>query len=259
MDKKQLKMILEAALLAAGKPLSLDRIQELFGRRDAPVRQDIRAALMELKADYDERGIELVEVASGFRIQVASSMAQWLEKLWEERPPRYSRALLETLSIIAYRQPATRGEIEDIRGVAVSTNIIRTLLERNWVRVVGHRDVPGKPAMFGTTKEFLDYFGLKKLDDLPPLADLQDFDKLNIQLDLADGETIEDIMRADAENVAAGADNVASIDSARAQPDTDVELLDEERLDDEQLDDELLDEEFVDGLASSNVVPLKKQ
>lgn len=242
MDNKQLKLIVEAALLAAGRPLAVDRLQQLFGTDDPPTRQDIRAALMELQADYADRGIELVEVASGFRVQVSASMSHWLEKLWEERPPRYSRALLETLAIIVYRQPATRGEIEDIRGVAVSTNIIRTLLERNWIRVVGHRDVPGKPAMFGTTKEFLDYFGLKKLDDLPPLAELQDFDKLNIQLDLPDGETgpLPD-------EFAPEPDNVASIDAARPSP-----------ADDEDDADELHDiEEFVDGLAGANVVPLK--
>ena len=242
MDNKQLKIIIEAALLAAGKPLSLDRLQQLFGNDDPPVRQDIRAAVIELKSDYAERGIELVEVASGFRIQIASSMSHWLEKLWEERPPRYSRALLETLAIITYRQPATRGEIEDIRGVAVSTNIIRTLLERNWIRVVGHRDVPGKPAMFGTTKEFLDYFGLRKLDDLPPLSELQDLDSLNIQLDLPNdgGEPV-------AEFVAEEAGNVSSIDSARSK------LDDDESFDSESGDD------VVDGLRGATVVPLKTQ
>lgn len=203
MDNKQLKYVIEAAMLAAGKPLSLDKLQALFGDSEPPARQDIRAAIMDLQADYAERGIELIEVGSGFRIQVRSTMTHQLEKLWEERPPRYSRALLETLSIIAYRQPVTRGEIEDIRGVAVSTNIVRTLLERNWVKVVGHRDVPGKPAMFGTTKEFLDYFGLKKLDDLPPLSELKDFDKLNVQLDFPGGdEAVEH-------------DNVTSLEHAR--------------------------------------------
>ena len=212
MDNKQLKFVIEAALLAAGRPLTVDRLQELFGKDDPPVRQDLRAAIMELKADYAGRGIEVTEVASGFRIQIRSSMAHQLERLWEERPPRYSRALLETLSIIAYRQPVTRGEIEEIRGVAVSTNIVRTLLERNWIRVVGHRDVPGKPAMFATTREFLDYFDLKKLDDLPPLAELKDFDRLNVQLDLPDGGVGDEPVESDDID----ADNVASIDVARA-------------------------------------------
>ena len=234
MDSKQLKYVIEAALLAAGAPLSLEKIQALFAADDAPARQDLRASLMDLQADYADRGIEVIEVASGFRVQIKVSMAHQLEKLWEERPPRYSRALLETLSIIAYRQPVTRGEIEDIRGVAVSTNIVRTLLERNWIKVVGHRDVPGKPAMFGTTKEFLDYFGLKKLDDLPPLSELKDIDNLNVQLDLPDdvldalasgGEAARgtatqdfadeaDEVDEDADEFAG--DNIASLDAARA-------------------------------------------
>lgn len=244
MDSKQLKNIIEAALLAAGRPLNVDKLQALFSAAEQPARQEVRAAIMELQADYAERGIEITEVASGFRIQVKAAMAPALEKLWEERPPRYSRALLETLSIIAYRQPVTRGEIENIRGVAVSTNIVRTLLERSWIRVVGHRDVPGRPAMFGTTREFLDYFDLKKLDDLPPLSELKDFDKLNVQLDLPDGEVgpgpgwtdIEgqqedadeidslvgdaggDILEGDDPAVfePGDADNVASIEDARA-------------------------------------------
>jgi len=245
MDSKQLKNIIEAALLAAGRPLNVDKLQALFGSSEQPARQEIRVTIMELQADYAERGIEVTEVASGFRIQVKAATAPALEKLWEERPPRYSRALLETLSIIAYRQPVTRGEIEDMRGVAVSTNIVRTLLERNWIRVVGHRDVPGRPAMFGTTREFLDYFDLKKLDDLPPLSELKDLDKLNVQLDLPDGavgpapewtdvdgrqqdaDEIDslvglagDVVAEDNDNASVfegeDADNVASIEDARA-------------------------------------------
>jgi len=235
MDSSKLKYVIEAALLAAGRPLTLDKLVELFGTDDPPSRQDVRAVIVELQADYTERGIDVTEVASGFRIQVRSSMTHWLEKLWEERPPRYSRALLETLSIIAYRQPVTRGEIEDIRGVAVSTNIVRTLLERHWIRVVGHRDVPGKPAMFGTTKEFLDYFDLKRLDDLPPLSELKDFEKLNIQLDLPDGEM-------GAESVAT--DNVASIEDARAAAAAPSESPGEEMSDDE--------------ITSATVLPLKQ-
>jgi len=190
MDGTQLKYIVEAALLAAGRPLSVDEIQKLFGESEPPARQAIRGALTELKTEYADRGISMNEVASGFRIQVDPSMSHWLEKLWEERPPRYSRALMETLAIIAYRQPVTRGDVEDIRGVSVTTNIIRTLLERNWIRVVGHRDVPGKPAMFGTTKDFLDYFDLKSLDQLPPLEELKDLDKMSVQLDFPDSDEI---------------------------------------------------------------------
>jgi segregation and condensation protein B len=168
MDEIEVKHVLEVALLAAGKPLSLDQLEELFGHRVAPDKATLKRALALLADDYAGRGIELKEVASGYRVQVRRGMSDWLTPLWEERAPRYSRALLETLALIAYRQPITRGEIEEVRGVVVSSNIVRTLLERNWVRVVGHRDVPGRPAMFGTTREFLDYFGLKKLDDLPP-------------------------------------------------------------------------------------------
>lgn len=194
MDQDEIKHVIEAALLAAGKPLSLDRLADLFGRRGAPDRDALRQALAALADDYADRGIELKEVASGYRIQIRSRMSDWLVPLWEERAPRYSRALLETLALIAYRQPITRGEIEDVRGVAVSTNIVRTLLERGWVRVVGHRDVPGQPAMFGTTREFLDYFGLKKLEDLPPLSEIRDLDDLNPELNLPQTNPQVDLM-----------------------------------------------------------------
>lgn len=250
MDNKQLKFVIEAALLAAGRPLTVDRLQELFGKDDPPVRQDLRAAIMELKADYAERGIEVAEVASGFRIQIRSTMAHQLDRLWEERPPRYSRALLETLSIIAYRQPVTRGEIEDIRGVAVSTNIVRTLLERSWVRVVGHRDVPGKPAMFGTTKEFLDYFDLKKLDDLPPLSELKDFDRLNIQLDLPDGDVGDSPVEADDVDT----DNVASIDDARAAAASQHPAADPIAAEVDEADESAVDE----GSPIATILPLKQ-
>jgi segregation and condensation protein B len=184
MDSQQLKNIIEAAMLAAGGPLAIDQLRALFGEQNSPERAEIREALKELQDDYAERGIELREVASGFRIQVREEMGQWLAKLWEARPPRYSRALMETLAIVAYRQPVTRGDIEEIRGVSVTSNIIRTLLERDWIKVVGHRDVPGKPAMFGSTRGFLDYFGLKRLDDLPPLAELAAMEPVALQLQL---------------------------------------------------------------------------
>lgn len=181
---QRLKSIIEAALLAAGKPLSLDDLLALFDVTDLPERQAVKTALKELADDYQDRGIEVVEVGSGFRIQVRSAFAPWISRLWAERPPRYSRALMETLALIAYRQPITRGEIEEIRGVSVSTNIIKTLQEREWVRVVGHRDVPGKPSLYATTKEFLDYFNLKSLSDLPTLAEIRDLDSINRELDL---------------------------------------------------------------------------
>ena len=175
MDHNETKHILEAALLAANASLSFDKLVEIFSARGVDVdRAAVREALKSLAEDYAGRQIELKETASGFRVQVKSAARDWLQPLFEERAPRYTRALLETLALIAYRQPITRAEIEDVRGVVVSSNIIRTLIERGWIRVVGYRDVPGKPSMLGTTKEFLDYFGLKKLDDLPPLADIRE-------------------------------------------------------------------------------------
>ena len=174
MNETDLKHIIEATLLAAGRPVPAQQLLDLFDERERPTPELLKAALDLLAADYAERGIELVEVASGWRIQVRPRVADTVSRLWQERPSRYSRALLETLALVAYRQPITRAEIEEVRGVVVSTNIVRTLLERNWIRVVGHRDVPGKPAMFGTTKDFLDYFGLKKLEDLPTLAEIKD-------------------------------------------------------------------------------------
>ena len=192
MDATEIKYFVEAALLAAGRPLSVQQLQDLFDGRSTPDKSQIRQAIAELEEDYVDRGLTVGEVASGFRLQIKANMAERLEKLWEERPPRYSRALFETLALVAYRQPITRGEIEEVRGVSVSTNIIRSLLEREWIRVVGHRDVPGRPAMFGTTRQFLDYFGLKKLDDLPPLADLSDWESLRVQLDLPAVDEDED-------------------------------------------------------------------
>ncbi len=176
--------IIEGALLAAGEPLSKKQLAQLFDELDRPSTSDITSALAEVAERCDGRGFELAEVASGFRFQVRQNLSPWVSKLWVERPVRYSRALLETLSLIAYRQPITRGEIEDIRGVAVSSNIMKSLLERRWVRVVGHRDVPGKPAMYATTREFLDYFNLKSLDQLPPLADVKDLETMTSALPL---------------------------------------------------------------------------
>jgi segregation and condensation protein B len=182
--KKELKNILEGALLAAGRPLSVDEILALFSDEERPDRVEVKKALDTLHAEFEGRGIELKEVASGYRIQVRRELAPWISRLWEERPARYSRALLETLALVAYRQPITRSEIEDVRGVTVSTHIMRTLQDRGWIRIVGHRDVPGHPEMFGTTKEFLDYFSLKSLDELPTLSQLRDIESINAELDL---------------------------------------------------------------------------
>ena len=184
MDK--LQQIVEAALLAAGAPLTLDRLQELFLEEERPEKKALRDAITTLSEEYTGRGIEIAEVGGGFRINVREQYAPWVSRLWEERAPRYSRALMETLALIAYRQPITRGEIEEIRGVSVSSNIVKTLLEREWVRVVGTRDVPGKPSLYATTREFLNYFGLKSLDELPTLQQIRDLDSINRELELAD-------------------------------------------------------------------------
>lgn len=180
----KVKMIVEGLLLAAGRPLTLDNIIQVFSDDEKPDRAELKSVMDSIAQDCSDRGFELKEVASGFRFQVKQDLSEWVAKLWEERPPRYTRALLETLALIAYRQPITRGDIEEIRGVAVSSNIIRTLIDREWVRVVGHRDVPGRPAMFATTKQFLDYFNLKSLQQLPPLSEIKDLDKINRETDL---------------------------------------------------------------------------
>jgi len=186
MNEEQLdriRCITEAALLAAGKPLSLDQLRELFDEGDRPARQVMEHVLVLLEQSCEGRGFELKKVASGYRLQVREEFAPWVGRLFEEKPQRYSRALLETLALIAYRQPITRGEIEEIRGVTVSSNIIRTLLEREWVRVVGHRDVPGRPAMYATTRQFLDYFNLTGLDELPPLSEVRDLEEIGREIE----------------------------------------------------------------------------
>lgn len=180
---RQIQAVAEAALLALGKPLSLDQLRELFPEDERPARQVMEHVMMMLENACEGRGFELKKVASGYRLQVREEYAPWVGRLFEEKPQRYSRALLETLALIAYRQPITRGEIEDIRGVTVSSNIIRTLLEREWVRVVGHKDVPGRPAMYATTKQFLDYFNLKGLDQLPPLSEVRDLEEIGREIE----------------------------------------------------------------------------
>jgi segregation and condensation protein B len=186
MNESHIRNVIEAALLAAGKPLQPAEIVELFDEGARPQLQDVIAALTSLMAEYSNRGIEIKETAAGYRIQVRREMANEISRLWPERPARYSRALLETLALIAYRQPITRAEIEAVRGVAVNPNILKTVIERNWVRVVGHRDVPGRPELLGTTRDFLDYFGLKNLEELPPLAELKTIGDIKVQFDLPD-------------------------------------------------------------------------
>jgi segregation and condensation protein B len=173
-EAPRLKQIVEGALLAAGGPLTLDQMLALFPAEERPHRDAVLDVLSSLERDYRNRGIELSQVAGGYRVQVRKEVAPWVARLWEEKPARYSPALLETLALVAYRQPITRGEIEDIRGVVVSTHIVKTLTERGWIRIVGHRDVPGRPALYATTRKFLDYFGLGSLNDLPTLAEIRD-------------------------------------------------------------------------------------
>ncbi|MBL6689610.1 MAG: SMC-Scp complex subunit ScpB [Pseudomonadales bacterium] len=189
MEGLPLKQIVEGAIMAAETPLSVDQLMQLF-EDEGPDRSDVREVLKEIEEDCEGRGYELKQVASGYRFQVRSDYGEWVSRLWKEKPPRYSRALLETLALVAYKQPITRGDIEEIRGVAVSTNIMRTLVEREWVRVVGHRDVPGQPALYATTREFLDYFDLRSLDELPTLAEIKDMTKVNEELDMEE-ELIE--------------------------------------------------------------------
>lgn len=191
--------ILEAALFSASEPLPVDKLCQLFEEDNRPSLGEIRTLLAELQTFYHDRAVELVEVASGYRFQVKSEYATFLQRLEEKKPARYSRAFLETLALIAYRQPVTRGEIEDVRGVSVNPNIIKNLLEREWIKIVGYRDVPGKPALFGTTKIFLDYFNLKSLSQLPPLSELIDFEALEKQLGF--GLTIEN--KSESENIEA--------------------------------------------------------
>ena len=180
----KVKMIIEGLLLAASRPLNLSEIAQVFDEDERPDKKELKKIIEVIEADCSDRGFELQEVASGYRFQVKQELSSWVGKLWDERPPRYTRALLEILALIVYKQPITRGDIEEIRGVSVSPNIIRTLIDREWVRVVGHRDVPGRPAMFATTKTFLDYFNLKSLQDLPPLSEIKELDNSDSELSL---------------------------------------------------------------------------
>lgn len=191
METEQLKRILESLIMASSTPLNLDRMLAVFPEDQQPDTKALREALAALAEDYAKTSLELKEVSSGFRFQVRKDYAEWVSKLWEEKPARYSRALLETLALVAYKQPITRGEIEKIRGVSVNTQIMKTLLERDWVTIVGHRDVPGKPAIYATTRTFLDYFNLKSLEDLPPLAEIRDLDQINGELVFPEAEETE--------------------------------------------------------------------
>ncbi|MDR0182331.1 SMC-Scp complex subunit ScpB [Lysobacter arvi] len=227
MDQQLITRIVEAALLAANQPLTLAQLHALFPEDQPAPPDSVEQALEALRAGCEDRGVELVEVSSGFRFQVKADVHPWVARLWTERQTRYTRATLETLALIAYRQPITRGEIEQVRGVAVNSNIIKALEEREWIRVVGHRDVPGKPALFGTTKAFLDYFGLKRLDELPPLSELKEIGELEPQLQfegtpapiaagVADDAQASNAEASDATNAAA---NESDADTADAHQD----------------------------------------
>jgi segregation and condensation protein B len=237
MSDAYLKNVIEAALLAAARPVSVSELQQIFDEQSRPTTKEMRAILETLSADYEGRGVTIRETANGFRFQVRSEFSQEVSRLWPDRPKKYSRALLETLALIAYRQPITRAEIENVRGVAVNPEIVKTLMERNWVRVVGHRDVPGHPELLGTTSEFLDYFSLKSIEDLPPLAELKSLTDLNLQLPLpvtADG-AVAGAAGADANNegavdhgevavVPALEDSADKLDAAPDDADDDEEL-----------------------------------
>ena len=222
MSQKKIKNIIEAALMVSTQPLSIQRLVNLFDEDKTlhPDRDSIKTAINDLQKDFEGHGVSLVEVASGFRFQANSEYAEWVNHLFDERPPRYSRALLETLSIIAYRQPITRGEIEDIRGVSVSGTITKTLQEREWIKVVGHRDVPGRPELLATTKSFLDYFNLKKLSDLPELEDIKDFDSINPDL----FEALEKEMNTDRKRTDNNLTSTISSDNIMETEDVDDEI-----------------------------------
>ena len=237
MNDQYVRNVIEAALLAAGRPLASDELVTLFDERDGSNADEIRAAIEALRCEYDNRGLELVEVASGYRIQIRASVAQPVSRLWQERPTKYSRALLETLALVAYRQPITRGEIEQIRGVTVNPNIIKTLLERSWIRVVGHRDVPGKPELLGTTRDFLDYFSLQKLDDLPTLAQLKELEDLRMQLSLPGADPVAPAEAVTGDSAAAdGSAGEAAGDDSLADDAGDEPPADDAAADDEELD-----------------------
>ena len=222
MSQKKIKNIIEAALMVSTQPLSIQRLMNLFDEDKTlhPDRDSIKTAINDLQKDFEGHGVSLVEVASGFRFQANGEYAEWVNHLFDERPPRYSRALLETLSIIAYRQPITRGEIEDIRGVSVSWTITKTLQEREWIKVVGHRDVPGRPELLATTKSFLDYFNLKKLSDLPELEDIKDFDSINPDL----FEALEKEMNTDRKRTDNNLTSTISSDNIMETEDVDDEI-----------------------------------
>ena len=220
----KVKMVVEGLLLASGRPLTIANIANVFEEKERPDSKELRLIMDVIAEECDDRGFELKEVASGYRFQVKQELSEWIGKLWEEKPPRYTRALLEILSLIAYKQPITRGDIEEVRGVSVSPNIIRTLIDREWVRVVGHRDVPGRPAMFATTKQFLDYFNLKSLQDLPPLSEIKELEKSEEDLDLSSELSQSRILEIPEEDDAAANENLTALEDETLAEEAAAEL-----------------------------------
>lgn len=248
-EENKLKNILEAALMAMAKPMSVEQLMKLFDDEERPSASTMKQALTQLQQDCEGRGVELKEVSSGFRYQARQDYAEWLSRLWEEKPTKYSRAYLETLALIAYRQPVTRAEIEEVRGVGVSSNIIRTMVEREWIRVVGHRDVPGRPSLYATTKQFLDYFNMKSLEELPSLAEIKDLDDLNPELALSQpgeetNDSDSDSDNGDAENLQEG-ESEEGADLSRLEAAVDDEAADDEMIESESHLLEATDGEFV--------------
>jgi len=243
-EANKLKNIIEAALFAVGRPMSIENIMKLFDDQERPTTGLVKEALSELQQESEGRGFELKLVASGYRYQSKQDYSQWLSRLWEERPAKYSRAALETLALIAYRQPVTRAEIEDVRGVGVSSSIVKTMIEREWIRVVGHRDVPGRPALYATTKQFLDYFNMKSLEELPTLAEIKDLEDLHPELNLPN----PDVAPEDDQNL-------ANVDSQTPEIPTEeaaVNIADTNEIQETNQEDHLIDPELDDVHTESN-------
>lgn len=258
MEISKLKNILEAILLAADRALTVVQFEALFELdEERPTRDEIRQALHEMADDYVSRGYELKQVASGFRLQVKQEYATWVGRLWEEKPARYTRALLETMALIAYRQPLTRGEIEEVRGVSVSSNIVKTLLERNWIKVLGHKDVPGKPTLYGTTKEFLDYFNLQSLDQLPTLAEIKDLDSINPELALdqdAAESNADSSSEADTDDNGNDTESVADTANGLNEGDTDDDAHIEEVVERQVVEHQVAEHQVAEESATDTAV-----
>lgn len=245
MTPEKLKSIIEAALFASERPLTIDRILSLFHVDAMPTKQEVKEAIATLQDECEDRGLELIQVSSGYRYQVRQTYGEWINRMFEERAPRYSRALLETLALICYKQPITRAEVEDVRGVAVSTNIIRTLLDRDWIKLVGHRDVPGKPAIYGTTRKLLDDLNMKKLDELPPLADIRDIDQIPGELDLISKDESKDSSNDGSDN--AGADGSIAVASVAMVESDEIDLSEEVEQASDDSDGQVIESDNDDG------------